>query len=140
MRRILTLLLLAGCLSPAIADPIRAMSWNIRYFNLRDGIDAWPNRKDWAADLINRTKPDIIGLQEVVQRQMTDLKKGLKDYDAYGVGRDDGKRKANTLPSSTVGTGFRCLRSQPSGCQRRPTRSAVVTGMRRLPASQAGYA
>ncbi|HAD61261.1 MAG TPA: endonuclease [Planctomycetaceae bacterium] len=98
MRRILTLLLLAGCLSSAIADPIRAMSWNIRYFNLRDGIDAWPNRKDWAADLINRTKPDIIGLQEVVQRQMTDLKKGLKDYDAYGVGRDDGKTKGEYAP------------------------------------------
>ena len=74
------------------------MSWNVRYYNLRDGLDAWPNRKEWAVDLINRTKPDIIGLQEVVQRQMTDLQKGLKEYDSYGVGRDDGKIKGEYAP------------------------------------------
>lgn len=77
---------------------IRAMSWNIRYDNPRDGVNAWKNRKDWVAQIIKTEKADIVGLQEALLRQLNDLKKGLPHLAVYGVGRDDGKTRGEHAP------------------------------------------
>ena len=75
----------------ADAQSITVMSWNIRYNNPGDGVNAWPHRKDWVAEIISGNKVDIAGFQEVLAGQFEDLKQRLPDMEAYGVGRDDGK-------------------------------------------------
>ena len=75
----------------ANAQSITVMSWNIRYNNPGDGVNAWPHRKDWVAEIISSNKVDIAGFQEVLSGQFEDLKQRLPDMEAYGVGRDDGK-------------------------------------------------
>lgn len=75
----------------ANAQSISVMSWNIRYNNPGDGLNAWPHRKDWVAEIIVGNKVDVAGFQEVLAGQYEDLKQRLPDMEAYGVGRDDGK-------------------------------------------------
>jgi endonuclease/exonuclease/phosphatase family metal-dependent hydrolase len=80
------------------AESLNVMSWNIRYNNSADGVNAWPNRKDWVAEIIVRSKADIAGFQEVLVGQFEDLKARLPEMDAYGVGRDDGKQGGEFSP------------------------------------------
>ncbi len=74
------------------------MSFNIRYDNPRDGVNRWSNRKSDVAKLVQSSKADIIGMQEVVASQFDYLKDQLKEFEVYGVGRDDGKRKGEFSP------------------------------------------
>ncbi|MGD9562879.1 MAG: endonuclease/exonuclease/phosphatase family protein [Pyrinomonadaceae bacterium] len=71
---------------------IRVMSFNIRYNEPRDGINAWPNRKQKVADVIRFHKADLVGVQEAQIGQLEDLEKLLPDFAWCGVGRTDGKR------------------------------------------------
>lgn len=65
------------------------MSYNIRYLNTRDGEDVWPNRRE--AVVKSLKSADVVGLQEVVAKQLEYIKKSMPEYVWYGVGRDDGK-------------------------------------------------
>lgn len=57
-----------------ISAQVTVMSYNIRYNNPDDGINAWPNRKDNVAEMIGpKYRPDIVGLQEVLKDQLDDL-------------------------------------------------------------------
>lgn len=67
------------------------MTYNIRYDNPQDGVNAWPNRKTNVFDLIKKYDPDIIGVQEALHHQLEDITKALPAYTYLGVGRDDGK-------------------------------------------------
>lgn len=71
---------------------IRVMSFNIRYNEPRDGVNAWPNRKQKVADVIRFHKADLVGVQEALIGQLEDLEKALPDFAWCGVGRTDGKR------------------------------------------------
>ncbi len=80
-------------------NPIRMMSYNIRYNTPNDGVNAWPNRKDHVAEMIGeRYKADLAGLQEVLKGQVEDLESRLPDYGWFGVGRDDGKEEGEFCP------------------------------------------
>jgi endonuclease/exonuclease/phosphatase family metal-dependent hydrolase len=81
-----------------LAESLNAMTWNIRYNNPGDGINAWPNRKDWVAEIILKNKADIAGFQEVLVGQLEDFKVRLPQMDAYGAGRDDGKNAGESAP------------------------------------------
>ena len=82
----------------AVAQSVTVMSWNIRYNNPGDGVNAWPHRKDWVAEIILDNKIDIAGFQEVLVGQFEDLKQRLPDMEAYGVGRDDGENAGEFSP------------------------------------------
>lgn len=82
----------------ACADPIKVMSWNIRYNNPGDGVNSWPHRKDWVAEIVSNNKIDIAGFQEVLVDQFEDLKQRLPEMEAYGVGRDDGRNSGEFSP------------------------------------------
>lgn len=71
---------------------IRVMSFNIRYNEPRDGVDAWPNRKQKVADVIRFHKADLIGVQEAQIGQLEDIENLLPAFAWCGVGRTDGKR------------------------------------------------
>src|SRR5215203_2148240 len=70
---------------------IRVMTFNIRYNEPRDGVNAWPNRKSKVADVIRFHKADLIGVQEALLSQLKDLEALLPDLAWCGVGRTDGK-------------------------------------------------
>ena len=73
------------------ANPIRAMSFNIRYDEPKDNENAWPKRKDLVAALIRFHHADLVGVQEALKGQLDDLKNLLPEFDWLGVGRGDGK-------------------------------------------------
>lgn len=84
---------------PVTNDTLTVMSYNIRFDNPDDGINAWPNRKDQVADMIgNRYPSDIIGLQEALKHQIEELQARLPGYSWVGVGRDDGKERGEYSP------------------------------------------
>ena len=75
------------------AQSLKVMTYNIRYDNPGDSINAWPNRIEKVSSLIRKYDPDIIGVQEALHHQLEDLIRVLPDYSYTGVGRDDGKEK-----------------------------------------------
>lgn len=81
------------------SDPLTVMSYNIRYNNPGDGINAWPHRKDHVAEMIGpKYEADIIGLQEALKGQIDDLQERLPDYTWVGVGRSDGHQSGEFSP------------------------------------------
>ncbi len=102
----LALLLTAGCRASMRTDsqqgttpaPLRVMSFNIRYDNPSDSVNAWPNRKDWVASLIRFHGADVVGVQEALQRQLVDLDTRLPGWSRVGVGRADGREAGEFAP------------------------------------------
>jgi endonuclease/exonuclease/phosphatase family metal-dependent hydrolase len=74
------------------------MSYNIWYANPDAGENTWENRRDGVAKAVLDQKADIIGMQEVLLRQLTDLQNFLSNYQWVGVGRDDGMQKGEFAP------------------------------------------
>jgi len=70
---------------------LRVMSFNLRYDNPGDGVNAWPNRKDWVASLIRFYDTDIVGVQEALASMLVDLDSRLPGVSRVGVGRTDGR-------------------------------------------------
>lgn len=85
------IVLLASCNSKPV--DLNVMSFNIRYDNPDDSLNNWQYRKDVAAKTIKNQNADIIGTQEVLVNQLNDLKSRLPEYNAIGVGREDGIEK-----------------------------------------------
>lgn len=81
-----------------VADPVRVMSFNIRYANHGDGLNAWPFRRTMVAGSLRFHDIDVAGLQEALRSQIDDLAKQLPQYDWVGVGRDDGKDAGEFSP------------------------------------------
>jgi endonuclease/exonuclease/phosphatase family metal-dependent hydrolase len=74
-------------------EPIRVMSWNIRYGTAADGENAWPHRRAWLAETVTRHDPHLLGTQETLAFQRDELLGLLHRYEAAGVGRDDGRER-----------------------------------------------
>jgi len=80
------------------AEPLRVMSFNIRYANTADGADAWSQRTEPFFDTVNAFGPDLVGFQEVIAVQHDALTARLAEYAFVGVARDDGKREGEWSP------------------------------------------
>ncbi len=94
-----TLSFVAAPIAHPMSEPsVRIMSYNIRYDNPDDGINAWGKRKENVASLIRFYQADLIGLQEVLYKQLTYLEQQLAGYGRIGVGRDDGKQQGEFSP------------------------------------------
>lgn len=94
MKISLPLLFVLLCLSIQMqAQDLPVMTFNLRFNNPGDGINAWPNRKQWAASQVSFHQADIVGVQEALYGQITDLLGMLPGFSFTGVGRDDGKEK-----------------------------------------------
>ncbi|MEQ7799040.1 endonuclease/exonuclease/phosphatase family protein [Pedobacter sp. ASV1-7] len=74
------------------ANYINVMSFNIRYNNTNDGVNAWPNRKDNVKALVKFHDADILCVQEALALQVDQLSENT-NYERVGVGRNDGKRE-----------------------------------------------
>lgn len=82
----------------ALAEPLRVMSFNIRYGTADDGANAWPKRRELVFELLRDEAPQIVGLQEAERFQLDELAKALPDYGEVGVGRDDGREAGEYSP------------------------------------------
>ena len=90
MRSLLALIFFLAMLSSQ-GQPIKVMTYNIRYDTPKDSINQWSKRTHKIYALIQKYDPDLIGLQEVLHHQLMDLLANLPAYTHIGVGRDDGK-------------------------------------------------
>jgi endonuclease/exonuclease/phosphatase family metal-dependent hydrolase len=119
MRLICALIIFLGSLPIGIVKAsqtkaptyIRVMSFNIRYDEPRDGVNAWPNRKKIVASLIRFHHVDIIGVQEALKGQLDDLSALLPEYGWLGVGRGDGKAAGEFSAILYLRSRFRSLES-----------------------------
>lgn len=75
----------------AAGEPLRVMSFNIRYGTAPDGDNAWPKRRDLVFAMLRKESPQVVGLQEVLRFQLDELREALPEFGEVGVGRDDGR-------------------------------------------------
>lgn len=69
-------------------DPVRVMSFNIRYGKARDGENEWSKRTGLVIDTIKAFQPDLLGTQETLKFQADFLRKQLPEYGYVGQTRD----------------------------------------------------
>lgn len=117
MRKILLLIIaIIGCTAATWAQrqkPVAAqiMTFNIRTENMGDGRNNWEMRYQKVGSFINKSKADIIGMQEVRHRQLVDLANQLPGYSYVGVARDDGKQAGEYNPIFYNKSRYNLLRS-----------------------------
>ena len=92
MKKLLTAICFIASL-PIQSQELNVMTFNIRYNNKNDSLNAWPYRKDNAASQVSFHNIHILGVQEALHDQIMDLSQSLTKYKYAGVGRDDGKTK-----------------------------------------------
>jgi endonuclease/exonuclease/phosphatase family metal-dependent hydrolase len=113
--------------APARDEPLslRIMTFNIRYDNPADGANAWPMRKEMAAQMIDFQRIDIAGLQEALASQIRDLRSFLPDYAWVGVGRDDGKEAGEFCPVFFLRDRLRLLESSTFWLSEEPAKPGL---------------
>lgn len=74
-----------------INEPLRVMTFNIRFDNPDDGPDARLHRKDFVASMFRFYQNDILGIQEGLVNQVKELDEMLPEFGWVGIGRDDGE-------------------------------------------------
>jgi endonuclease/exonuclease/phosphatase family metal-dependent hydrolase len=79
------------------AQTHRFATFNIRWDNPNDVGNLWKDRASQVIQLIQFHQIGIVGTQEVLAHQLTELNEGL-GFAAIGVGRDDGKAKGEFSP------------------------------------------
>ena len=52
---------IAAARSPAADEPVRVMTFNVRYGTANDGEDSWPKRKELLLATIRKFDPDLLG-------------------------------------------------------------------------------
>jgi len=103
------LLLFVMALALALAGPARAqsrcgsadfrvMTYNIRLDTPADGANRWALRRDLLIGQVRLLQPAILGLQEVLPGQRSDLVAALPGFAVVGGGRDDGKLEGEAAP------------------------------------------
>jgi endonuclease/exonuclease/phosphatase family metal-dependent hydrolase len=93
-----TLIFLLFAFNLAFCQNVQVITYNIRFNNPDDGVNAWPKRSNEVAALLEFHQPDIFGLQEALISQIEDLQAKLPKMKWVGVGRDDGKKAGEFSP------------------------------------------
>ncbi|MGO4876975.1 endonuclease/exonuclease/phosphatase family protein [Pedobacter psychrotolerans] len=93
VKLIFSLLLLSTlAFAQSKGSPINIITYNVRYNNPDDGVNAWPNRAQNVKALVKFHDADLLCVQEALPEQFDALLKN-SNFDVVGVGREDGKRK-----------------------------------------------
>lgn len=80
------------------AQQMNILTFNIRYNNPGDGINAWPNRVDLVTGLLRFHEAEIFGMQEALIGQIQDIENNMPGFKWIGVGRDDGDKAGEFSP------------------------------------------
>jgi endonuclease/exonuclease/phosphatase family metal-dependent hydrolase len=94
-----------------MAQNINIISYNIRFNNPGDGVNAWPNRSSQVAALLSFHQADIFGLQEALIGQIEDIQAQMPQMKWVGVGRDDGEKAGEFSPLFYNSEKFTALKS-----------------------------
>jgi endonuclease/exonuclease/phosphatase family metal-dependent hydrolase len=92
------LLFLYACSGEGDKNAVKVITFNVRFDNPADSINAWTNRSAQVCNFIAEEKPDIMGLQEVLLSQYELLDSVLTEYVSVGVGREDGAKGGEMNP------------------------------------------
>jgi endonuclease/exonuclease/phosphatase family metal-dependent hydrolase len=76
---------------PSAPGTLKIMTFNIRFGTAGDGPNSWPERKSAFFDQIADLRADVIGMQEVLDFQLQEIRRAFRQYAAVSTGRDDGK-------------------------------------------------
>jgi endonuclease/exonuclease/phosphatase family metal-dependent hydrolase len=85
---IFTSLIFATLVGSSQAEPVRVMTFNIRYGSADDGENSWPHRRELLIKVIRDFNPDILGVQEAERSQVDELTDEFPSYSVNGVGRE----------------------------------------------------
>lgn len=94
----LALMALCACQPQKQPTDLKVVSFNIRYDNPGDSANQWSNRRAGVNEFLAQTDADVMGLQEVLHGQLMDLQQGNPRYEAFGVGREDGREAGEYCP------------------------------------------
>jgi endonuclease/exonuclease/phosphatase family metal-dependent hydrolase len=72
------------------------MSFNIRRGTAKDGRNHWIFRQDLVHEILNRYRPDVLGLQEAMDFQIAALHRMLSGYETVGLGSLGGSEGMHT--------------------------------------------
>lgn len=86
-------------------DPVRVLSFNVRYDTDHDGPDAWPNRREAAVRLVRYHRPDVVCLQEPLEHQLDAFREGLDGYEWVDVPRT-GEKDIDDVTDEHVPVGY----------------------------------
>lgn len=92
------LLILSACSGGVDKNAVKVITFNLRFDNPADSINAWTNRSEQVCNFIKDEKPDLLGMQEVLLSQYEVLDSVLTDYSSIGVGRNDGAKGGEMNP------------------------------------------
>lgn len=103
LKLLMSILSLSIFFSPLFAQQkltLKIGSYNIRYDNEGDrkAGNSWEDRLPVIGSILRWEDADVFGAQEVLAGQLEDMRKELKGYGDYGIGRDDGKDKGEFAP------------------------------------------
>lgn len=118
---LLVLFLLVLVFHSEAQAPLNVMTFNIRYNTPNDSLNAWPYRKDKAALQILFHEAHIVGVQEALYGQLTDLQERMPRYKFVGIGRDDGKQKGEFSAIFYDTARLQLLQSQTFWLSEQPT-------------------
>lgn len=93
MKKLVAFLCLLFSMAHMQAQPLHVMTFNLRYNNPADSLNAWPYRKNNVASQVLFYDTELLGVQEALHDQVLDLKTALPRFAFFGVGRNDGKTK-----------------------------------------------
>ena len=85
--RLMAACVLVVCSPAPAAEPLRVMSFNIRFGSADDGDNHWEKRKELVVETIEQFAPDLLGTQETLKFQGEYLEEQLKDYAYFGRSR-----------------------------------------------------
>jgi hypothetical protein len=111
------------------AEPIRVMSFNIRYGTANDGVNRWENRRTALIETVTRFNPDLLGTQETLAFQRDYLLEQLSGFQTVAAGRDDGKEAGEMAVHASTGS------DAPITSSSKPPRSCTMpwtVGPRRI--------
>ena len=105
MKKIIFVLMSLPIFSSLSSQELNVMTFNIRYNNPGDSLNAWPYRKDKVASEILFHNIHVLGVQEALHLQIQELEQRLSGFRYIGTGRDDGKEKGSVRSARWKGPG-----------------------------------
>ena len=81
--------------TPSQPAPIKGLDLNVMSFNIRrgtakDGRNHWVFRRNRVQEILNHYRPDVLGLQEAMDFQVSAIRTMLPGYEMVGVGNMGG--------------------------------------------------